>query len=55
MDTTNLLQRIRSGDESALSEIYKTYREPFFAYLHKEFDLGIEDVKEVFQLSVVLF
>ncbi len=51
----NLLDQIRSGDESALKEIYLQYREPFFAYMHKQFKLDTENVKELFQLSMVIF
>ncbi len=51
----NILHRIRSGDETALKEIYLEHREPFFAYIHKTFKLDTENVKELFQLSVVIF
>ena len=55
MSKDNLLTRIRSGDDTVLKEVYLHYREPFFAYIQNSFSLDPEHIKELFQLSIVIF
>ncbi len=50
----DLLIRIKSGDESALEEIYRTHRKPFIAWMQSKFQCSEEVAIELIQASVVI-
>lgn len=52
-NNTELLLRIRQGDESVIDEIYQTHRTAFINWLRKKYNCDLEDAKEIFQISVI--
>ncbi len=53
-DTTHIIDRIRSGDEDSLREIYREYRQPFIQWIKGEFFCSDDDAIEFFQTAVVI-
>lgn len=53
-ETTHIIDRIRSGDEDSLREIYREYRQPFIQWIKGEFSCTDDDAIEFFQTSVVI-
>ena len=49
----DIIQRLKTGDESVLKEIYKNNRAPFLNWIMQKYGCDMEDAKEIFQLSVV--
>ncbi len=45
---------IKSDENKALKEIYKSYREESIAWLRKQYKLDGEPAKEIFQISVII-
>ncbi|MCL2098497.1 MAG: sigma-70 family RNA polymerase sigma factor [Bacteroidales bacterium] len=48
------LKPFLSGKESEIAKLYHIYREPFFAFIHKNnAGIGEEDIKEIYQESFI--
>ncbi|MBK9255290.1 MAG: sigma-70 family RNA polymerase sigma factor [Saprospiraceae bacterium] len=48
------IRKIKTDENSALTEIYLLYRDECISWLQIEFTLDIQDASDVFQLSVVI-
>lgn len=55
LDFSQLLQQLKSGDQSPLLHIYKTYRDEFLTYANKNFALPTESGKDIFQSVIIDF
>ncbi|MCG8310896.1 MAG: sigma-70 family RNA polymerase sigma factor [Cytophagales bacterium] len=56
MKNHSLIERIRSTDsERALEEIYKNYRNEFFQWAVNKHLCSLEEAKDIFQQTVVIF
>ena len=53
MGNSELIQKIKSGDETVLRQIYQEYKYPFIKWIHQKFKLSAEDALEIFQYAVV--
>ena len=54
MSTQNRIDRIRTGDQTVLEEIYREYREPFTAWLKKNYHCTHDEALEFYQTSVLI-
>ena len=53
MGNSELIQRIKSGDESIIKQIYQEYKNPFIKWIGQKFKLAPGDALEIFQYAVV--
>ena len=52
---TDILSRLQSGDESALTVLYRQYRAPFVAWAMRHYACREADALDAFQDSVIIF
>ena len=52
--SVNLIERIRSGEDDALEQLYISERIPFLAWARKHFQCSEGDAKELFQVIVLI-
>lgn len=50
----HVIDRIRSGDDSAIRELYRKTKPSFLAWAQKQFGIGDTESVEIFQMSVVI-
>ena len=56
MKNHSLIERIRSKDsEEALKEVYNKYRKEFFLWAVRKHSCSVDDAKDVFQQTIVIF
>ena len=55
MSENEILERIRLGGQSELGIIYEEYRSEFIQWITKEFLCSIDDSKDIYQLSILIF
>ena len=55
MSENDVIARIKSGDDNLLSAIYTDHRQEFTAWLMKNYSCTVDEAKEVYQLSIVIF
>lgn len=51
----NTFQKIRSGDQAALANIYQEYRSEFIYWLAKKYHCELDVAKDIYQITVVVF
>ncbi len=55
MDDTLIIDKIKSGDSEALSEVYKQHRQEFCLWLIKHYGSKMDDALEVYQETTIAF
>ena len=56
MEHTSLIERIKGNEgEQCLEEIYRDYRNEFILWAVRHHSCGMEEAKDVFQQSVIIF
>lgn len=55
MSDDQIIARIRSGGQSDLADIYETYRTEFIHWITREFNCSIDDGKDIYQLTILIF
>jgi RNA polymerase sigma-70 factor (ECF subfamily) len=54
-DNTNIISELRKGNERVLLHLYKEYRDEYIQFAHKNYGLTREELKDVFQETVIAF
>lgn len=55
MSSNTVIQRIKSGDQLAMKDLYLSLRNPFLQWMKQSYNCTEEDAKDVFQISMVIF
>ena len=55
MKEKNILKNIRAGSKKDLEGIYIKYREEFVCWIVNRHNLSIDDAKDIYQLTILLF
>ena len=55
MDEQAVIQKIRSGDNEVLSQIYEDHRQEFIAWIIKNYACTIDQAKDVYQNTILIF
>ena len=55
MVEAHLIEKIREGDDSALKEVYLTYKPEFIGWVKKYFDIGPIEAGEIYVLTITAF
>lgn len=50
-----ILARIRNGGQQQLAQVYQTYRSEFLRWITKEFRCPLEDGKDIYQFTILIF
>ena len=50
-----IIQKIRSGGQTELGSIYEEYRTEFLQWITKEYDCSMDDGKDIYQLTILIF
>lgn len=53
--TNGMIERLRNGDESVLTQLYTKVKPEFVAWSGREYSLNEVEATELFQLSMVIF
>jgi RNA polymerase sigma-70 factor (ECF subfamily) len=51
----HIIERIKSGDNEVLSNIYEEHREEFFIWLNKYFNCSADEAKDTYQNAILVF
>jgi RNA polymerase sigma-70 factor (ECF subfamily) len=52
---SEIIQQIRSGGQEQLGKIYEEYRTEFLQWAIKEFGCSLEDSKDIYQVTILIF
>ena len=55
MNQDEIIQKIKSGGQTELGLVYEEYREEFLRWLMKEFNCSMDDGKDIYQLTILIF
>ncbi len=55
MSENDIIARIKAGDDSALANIYETYRQEFISWAIRTYSCDVDEAKEVYQLAIMIF
>jgi RNA polymerase sigma-70 factor (ECF subfamily) len=55
MNQDEIIQKIKSGGQTELGLVYEEYREEFLRWLVKEFNCSLDDGKDIYQLTILIF
>ena len=55
MNQGEIIQKIKSGGQTELGLIYEEHREEFLRWLVKEFSCSLDDAKDIYQLTILIF
>jgi RNA polymerase sigma factor (sigma-70 family) len=55
MSENHIIEKIRLGGQSELGMIYEEHRTEFIQWIGKEFNCSVEDCKDIYQLSILIF
>ena len=55
MDQGEIIQKIKSGGQTELGLIYEEHREEFLRWVVKEFSCSLDDAKDIYQLTILIF
>lgn len=55
MSQDEIIQKIRSGGQTELGLVYEEYREEFLRWVVKEFKCSLDDGKDIYQLTILIF
>jgi len=50
-----VIERIKSGDDRELAQIYTDYRSEFISWITKNYHCNVEEAKDVYQFSIMTF
>lgn len=55
MTDDQIIARIRTGGQAELAWVYEEYRDQFLQWVRREFSCSLEDAKDIYQLTIVIF
>lgn len=55
MSESSIIERIKAGDQQALTDIYNKYRTEFLQWITNHYKVSMEDAYDLYQVSVVIF
>ena len=55
MSDDQIIMQLRSGGQAGLGQIYEEYREEFVHWLTREFHCSMDDSKDIYQLTILIF
>ena len=55
MNQDEIIQKIKSGGQTELGLVYEEYREEFLRWVAKEFKCSLDDGKDIYQLTILIF
>lgn len=55
MNQDEIIEKIKSGGQTELGLIYEEYREEFLRWVVKEFNCTLDDGKDIYQLTILIF
>lgn len=55
MNQDEIIQKIKFGGQTELGLIYEEYREEFLRWVIKEFNCSMDDGKDIYQLTILIF
>jgi RNA polymerase sigma-70 factor (ECF subfamily) len=55
MNQDEIIQKIKSGGQTELGLIYEEYREEFLRWVIKEYKCSMDDGKDIYQLTILIF
>jgi len=55
MENAEIIKRIKGGDKSVLEHVYVKYRAEFIEWLGSAYNVNINDAKEIYQQSIMVF
>ena len=55
MSQDDLLTTIRTQGEGALAAVYENYRDEFLLWMVREFKISMDDSKDIYQLTILIF
>lgn len=55
MNDDDLLARIRTQGDRALTDVYETYRNEFLLWIMREYKCSLDDGKDIFQVVILIF
>jgi RNA polymerase sigma factor (sigma-70 family) len=55
MNQDEIIQKIKSGGQTELGLVYEEYREEFLRWVVKEFNCSLDDGKDIYQLTILIF
>ena len=55
MNQDEIIQKIKSGGQTELGLVYEEYREEFLRWVVKEFKCSMDDGKDIYQLTILIF
>ena len=54
-EPASIIERIKSGSEKELIDIYSRHREEFVIWIKRKFDLSTDEAKDIYQMTVISF
>jgi hypothetical protein len=54
-DSNDIIGELKNGNEKVLVFLYKEYRDEFIQFAHKNYGLSREELKDVFQETIIAF
>jgi RNA polymerase sigma factor (sigma-70 family) len=55
MSETHILEQIRQGGQTELGLLYEEYRAEFIQWISKEYQCSLDDSKDIYQLTILIF
>ena len=55
MNQDEIILKIKSGGQTELGLVYEEYREEFLRWVVKEFNCSLDDGKDIYQLTILIF
>ncbi|MEJ1239756.1 sigma-70 family RNA polymerase sigma factor [Chryseolinea sp. T2] len=55
MSQEGLIEKIRTQGNEALAMVYENYRDEFLLWITKEFKCSLDDSKDIYQLTIMIF
>ena len=55
MNQDEIIKKIKSGGQTELGLVYEEYREEFLRWLVKEYNCSLDDSKDIYQLTILIF
>lgn len=55
MNQDEIILKIKTGGQTELGLVYEEYREEFLRWVAKEFNCSLDDGKDIYQLTILIF
>ena len=55
MSQDEIIQKIKAGGQTELGLVYEEYREEFLRWVVREFNCSLDDGKDIYQLTILIF